>query len=148
MATIVENTEQRTARVNRLVTKSVDKFNAALDEFARTIAPSELVKLQRRIVIEALRRIVLKTPVDTGRARGNWRVDIGTIDPVTTEMTDKQGAAVIREGIQKLRAIGFGQTVFISNSLDYIVFLEDGSSQQAPNGMVRLTLQELEQIFP
>lgn len=145
---IVEDTDARIRRVNAEVSDRVDVFNAKLGEYAETISPSLLVKLHRKIVIEALRRVVLKTPVDTGRARGNWIVSVGSIDTSTRDVADPSGDKVISEGRKVLASIGFAQVVWISNSLDYIVFLEDGSSKQAPNGMVKVTLAELEQIFP
>ncbi len=61
--------------------------------------------------------IVRDTPVDTGKARGAWEINFIKKDDTSTK-------------------------VRISNSVDYIVFLEFGSSRQAPNGMVRINIEK------
>jgi len=80
----------------------------------------------------------MKTPVDTGRARGNWQLTID--DPAVLE---KYSDRPIEEGMATLKTLGIFQVVFITNNVPYIVYLEKGSSSQAPNGMVEITLQEL-----
>jgi hypothetical protein len=50
-----------------------DEFAAQLDQF-KSYARESAVMLYAGIVLEGYRRIVQKTPVDTGRARANWMV--------------------------------------------------------------------------
>ena len=72
-----------------------------------------------------------------GRARGNWFVD--------TDVTNKKGRAIKNKGANYVatnlpRQI-IGTTLFLYNNLPYINRLEFGShSQQAPRGMVRVSL--------
>jgi len=111
----------------------------------------ELISLQKQLVIELLRRVILKTPVDTGRARGNWQIGVGSI-PKSKEDKQAQGdqaeaGEIVASALIKLKALGFGQIVWVSNNLDYILFLEDGGSTQAPEGMLKVSLLELEEIF-
>ena len=68
--------------------ESLAQFNKSIDDFARKI-PGKVSALQKKIVLEALKRIVERTPVDTGRARGNWQVTIGTPARGVVEDSDK-----------------------------------------------------------
>ena len=42
------------------------------------------------------------------------------------------------------RITGKGDVIYITNNVDYINELDKGSSQQAPNGMVSLTINEVQ----
>lgn len=79
------------------------------------------------------------TPVDTGRARGNWQIGIGN-DP-TSELERKGYAG--GEELQKLDNLESEETIYISNNLSYIRRLEYGWSKQAPQGMVGVTVSHL-----
>jgi hypothetical protein len=155
---MAENTEQRLARVNNTVTSSVSVFNRLMiDSFS--IIKDDLVTLQKRIVLEVLRRVVLRTPVDTGRARGNWQIEVGSIpkgetgklakgeDAEAASIGSAQGGQVIADGLAKLKQLGFSEVVWIANNLEYVVFLEDGSSGQAEAGMLEITLLEVSETF-
>lgn len=141
-----ENTEARLNRINKTLAKNVRHFSSMLEDVAKNIVPAELVNLQRQLVLDLLSRVVLKTPVDTGRARGNWQVEVGNLPAGVVETT--QGPSeIIEAGMKKLASLGFGQIVWVANNLEYVTFLEDGSSAQAPRGMLSLSLAELETIF-
>lgn len=102
--------------------------------------------IMRRTALDALTRIVLKTPVDTGRARGNWFVQIGGAGDMVTETTDKAGGPTIALGdavIGSYRQRDDLPVISIYNNLPYINRLEHGWSKQAPNGMVSVTVAEL-----
>ena len=124
------------------VSEFIGEIDVALDQM-----DADVNAFVRRICLEALSRIVLKTPVDTGRARGNWNVGIGEIDETTDfELFDKTGSKSLRRGGKEIgkyaREDGF-PNVYISNNLPYANRLENGWSKQAPKGMVALTAIEL-----
>lgn len=99
----------------------------------------------RRAAIAADQAIVLGTPVDTGRARANWIVSIGSPDLTTNDNTDPGGDAAIQQGVATINGWKVGRgSIFLSNSLPYIVPLEEGSSAQAPNGMTKFAIQAAE----
>jgi hypothetical protein len=84
--------------------------------------------------------IVKTTPVDTGRAKGNWLPSIGS--PITEEIDrlDPTGEAVMNE-IASVVPLKAGQVVWLSNNVHYIQKLEYGHSPQAgPHAMVRLNV--------
>lgn len=81
-----------------------------------------------------LRDVVIATPVDTGRARGNWVIGVTT--PVIEQFDnfDKTGGETIRRGATRIgdaRAIKY-PTINLTNSLPYVTRLNQGWSQQAP----------------
>jgi len=82
--------------------------------------------------------VVLATPVDTGRARANWRASSGSSDFKTYESVDFNSA------LTQARAVIEGDrtgVIYITNNLDYIGSLNDGSSAQAPAGFVEQAVQ-------
>ncbi|QDP65865.1 MAG: hypothetical protein Unbinned7865contig1001_64 [Prokaryotic dsDNA virus sp.] len=102
------------------------------------------------IGLTAFRGVVQKSPVDSGRFRGNWNASIGEPNFTTTETVDPSGSATISAATTTLGAYdatdGF-PAINISNGLPYGPRLEDGYSGQAPNGMVALTITEIEAQF-
>jgi hypothetical protein len=93
--------------------------------------------------------LVDRTPVDTGRAKGGWQVGGGERPPdsLTKEHVDPDGAATKATGQAIIAAIPAFMPVFISNYVEYITALEDGHSQQAPNGMMAATLNQLMEMM-
>lgn len=100
----------------------------------------------RKISLELFSRVILKTPVDTGRARANWQVAIGGAPDGTLELEDKSGTATISAATATASGLRAGDVIFLVNNLPYIQRLEDGYSGQAPAGMVGLSIQEFQQI--
>ena len=129
-----------------MTTNNLAQFNSEITQFARSI-PGKVTLLQKKIVLEALRRLVQKTPVDTGRARGNWQVTIGEPAEGKFDQTDKKGDATIAKGLAALAGLPDMQVIWISNNIDYIEELEHGHSGQAPDGMWAVTIAELRNMF-
>lgn len=126
-----------------------DAFNFALDlrKFADSI-PVEMVKpVVQKLAMHALRGVVMKSPVDTGRFRGNWNVAVNRIDYSVTAETDKSGGSVIAKGAAIIASAEPDQAICISNNVPYAVALEFGHSKQAPAGIVALTFAELESMI-
>lgn len=107
----------------------------------------------RKVAIELQTSMILKSPVDTGRFRANWQCGIGAVDQsVSFELSKGSRSKNKRskiatsdaKGRTELKLEGWkpGQTIFLTNSLPYANRLENGYSDQAPAGMVRLTVQE------
>ncbi len=85
--------------------------------------------------------VVLATPVDTGKARSNWQVGVGApaegvVSPYAPgkrlgigETGNANGA--INAGMAVIRYSDPDQPLFISNNVEYIGKLNDGSSAQS-----------------
>ena len=96
------------------------------------------------IAMDSLRGVVLKSPVDTGRFRGNWIVSVDSPNLTETQQTDVNGSATINKGMAAVEAFDINNSrIYIQNNLPYGNRLENGWSKKAPNGMVALTLSEI-----
>jgi len=107
---------------------------------------SKLDLATRQIALHIFSRIILKSPVDTGRFRGNWQLAIGSAPDGTLELDDKTGTATITKGTATSLGMNAGDIIYFANNLPYAQRLEGGYSQQAPAGMVALTVQEFQSI--
>lgn len=102
-------------------------------------------KITRAATLDFFSGTIKDTPVDTGRARGNWQTSTGVPVDGTIERDDQSGAAATAEVVAKTPA-GAGQETFMTNNLPYIERLENGYSHQAPAGMVRRNLARVQRI--
>lgn len=93
-------------------------------------------KVTRRIGLDITRRVVLATPVDEGRARGNWQVEVNSMPTGETGINDPSGAQAIGAAATAVSAAPDYSTINIANNVPYIGKLNDGSSQQAPANFV------------
>jgi len=123
-------------------------FKRDLNKFADSIGVKTETVL-KKISLQTFTGVVQKTPVDSGRARASWVIGIekpvnSPVLPENQEFDPQQAADFSFQEISELNNLGPESTVFISNSLPYIEVLEEGSSQQAPEGMVAITLFEIE----
>ena len=96
-------------------------------------------------MIELFNRVIQKSPVDTGRFRANWNCSIGSPDLSTSQAIDPSGSGAISKANSTVVSYTLnGQSVFLTNNLPYADRLENGWSKQAPNGMVRLSVMEIQ----
>lgn len=87
-----------------------------------------------------------KTPVDTGRAQCNWHTSINSPEPYIKDVdgtSDSPTPPMLMPEMDKIKSAKAEDTIYIQNNLPYIVGLEYGRSIQSPQGMVRLTMQEV-----
>ncbi len=124
--------------------------NAAFKrDFARIIARTQekAETVVRRAALDLFGSMVERSPVDTGRFRGNWQVGIGSVNTNTNSGDDKSGSDAQARAGRVVQSVKIGQTVYLSNSLPYARRLEFGYSNQSPGGMVRLTVLEYQQFI-
>jgi len=132
---------------------------ANLNEFPRRIRArasqvgSNVTKTVRRVAITADAAVVLGTPVDTGRAKSNWIVQLNApaeevIDAYSpgeagsTEGQNVQAALDQGEAVISRYQSGEGVEIHITNNLPYIQRLNDGYSDQAPANFVEEAILE------
>jgi hypothetical protein len=84
----------------------------------------------RRITLELFSGIIAATPVDTGRARGNWQTSVGSPTSGVIDRDDLTGAAAIAEARDKMG--GAGKVTYLTNNLPYIQVLEYGGYPNPP----------------
>jgi len=124
------------SEVSKLIEKHTTINGAALrDEFSASI----------------LQKMARDTPVDTGRATGNWTAQAGSPDLTPKRFRDQSKSATItRQRAEKaIRAASDKDDIFISNAVQgedeetgaftgegYIIDLERGKSIQSAAGMM------------
>lgn len=100
--------------------------------------PDRADQITRQVALAADRQVVLSTPVDTGRARGNWQPSLGSPAEGTLEVGQaRDEATAVVAGYVGGRP---DSVIFITNNLPYIVPLNNGSSQQAPPEFVAIAI--------
>ena len=116
----------------------------------------------RGVYLSGLKNIVQETPADTGRARNNWFLSVGSPSNKKTTSGSLQGVNSLTQS-GKMPKVVLGKVLYFTNNLPYIKTLEyggypkpvkkgslingkyqklsrNGFSLQAPKGWVRSTL--------
>lgn len=125
----------------------------------------------RRILTQIAIGVVERSPVDTGHFRANWRYAVGAPDLTVTDDCDPTGDATLSRMLGQIETAKCTDLHFITNSLPYAQVIEyglypnppkhgswvkgqgyviksvDGFSQQAPVGVVRVTMLEMQQYI-
>tara|TARA_B100000768_G_C10935098_1_gene231269 strand:- start:102 stop:488 length:387 start_codon:yes stop_codon:yes gene_type:complete len=116
-------------------------FSAEIKSFnARAL---EAVGVAREGIITSLyNSVILDTPVDTGRAIGNWQTSAEQPKLNTIERVGESGAlAEVRQNMTE-------GTMYLTNNLPYIERLEYGYSKiKSPDGMVRKNIARMGSII-
>jgi len=124
-------------------------FNRVLQQFTRH-HKARVWDVLRKVAFDVIRAVAIRTPVDTGRARAAWVAFLErngvTAPPVKSKHADNKA---IEEGRKSAswRFSKLANTITVTNGVHYITALEFGSSQQAPEGMLRRTLAEFKGRF-
>lgn len=108
-------------------------------------ANANMETIMKRVAFELFRNIVNRTPVDTGRARANWQLGIDKMPTSVVDGNYDDMAGMYQSFVRAKSAIfqvNGVKSIFIINNLEYIIPLEYGTSKQAPQGMVRITVAE------
>jgi len=122
-------------------------FNVAMEAAAKKVAGDE-IKFYQSVCLEVFIRIIMRTPVDTGRARGNWQIEINQMAEGTVEEYSKEDddLTVILKQDSKLSSIQAFSVVHITNNVEYVYYLEyEKRSSQHPEGMVEVTVAEMKE---
>ena len=129
------------------VTINAAEFNRGLDNWMRQFKVDS-DKAMRHIASKLFENIIRRTPVDTGWARGNWYPSLNA--RLETKPGDRPfDAANVppSDPAQVVAAGKAGDVFWLQNGVPYIGNLENGTSQQAPEGMVKLSIAEAREFF-
>jgi hypothetical protein len=95
-------------------------------------ATDDVNRIYKQGVDNLFNAIIKRTPIDTGNAINGWWKAVGQVATSAGGTLDK---------------LTIKDDAFLSNNVEYIQRLEYGHSQQAPDGMVRLTIAEANVYF-
>lgn len=119
-------------------------FASDLAKFAK-LTNSSLDETGRAITLELFGSVIKDTPVDTGRARGNWQTSLGA--PKDGEINRDGAGPALAEVASESAKFGMGKVIYLANGLPYIYRLEFlGWSKQAPAGMARRNVARIQSI--
>ena len=122
-------------------------FALDLSKIEKAIS-GDIAEFIQQSVFEIYRGVTFKSPVLTGRFKGNWNVSVGSPifndDENATSTPYHENASNVTDGslTNYLLQIDGTKPVYITNGLPYAARLETGYSKQAPVGMVDVTLTE------
>jgi hypothetical protein len=116
-------------------------FHKALKKFkVDSLEKAEAVF--QKVALDMSRRIIMRTPVDTGRARANWQAGVNARPSTSAVSVDKSGRQTTSAVKGTASELKVGDVFSLVNNVAYIVPLEFGHSKKAPHGMVRITVAE------
>lgn len=121
-------------------------FQSDIQKFVKKTG-ANMDEVFQKVAFDISKSVIKRTPVDSGRLKGNWQSSISSAKTGTLERLDKSGNASTSEAQAVIGGLKAGDTFFIVNNLPYAKAIEEGHSPQAPQGMVRLTVLEYKQMI-
>lgn len=121
-------------------------FERSIENFIKKAKKNpELVV--RQVTIKLYSAIIMASPVDTGRFRMNWQATVD--NPATGVLIgdDPSGSRAIGRISQFVASSAKWDEFRLTNNLPYAERLEFGWSQQAPSGMVRVTVSRFQRLI-
>lgn len=83
--------------------------------------------------------------IEPGLARGSWVLSLNNQVNYSFDNYDKEGTESLKRAQSTLQGIKLGDTIIINNSLDYIMYLENGNSTQQPQGIRKPAIEQIKQ---
>ncbi|WP_010116834.1 hypothetical protein [Acinetobacter sp. P8-3-8] len=97
----------------------------------------------KKIVGETLQQVVVRSPVMDGEYRASHKVTLDSPQGTYEKGFDLSGGATLSEGLKVASTAKIGGLVYIQTLSPYGTRLENGWSQQAPNGVYALSYQSV-----
>ncbi len=117
------------------------EFDKAIDSVMANVEKGIRDEVMAKVAMDTLRNFQRITPRKTGRARAGWNT---TVDQPPSEWAPDAGFKSYKPtSFNGDSTIKFDSVINFSNNVEYIVFLEEGRSQQAPGGMIQPVLSRL-----
>lgn len=117
----------------------------------------KLSKTASAVATSLVEELTIITPVDTSKAISNWQVTLDTPsaseidahypgeDGSTKSQSANQARSLASAVLKKKRP---KQTIYISNTAEYIRDLEEGSSKQAPAHFIKSAVEQAKLDIP
>ena len=123
-------------------------FNLALERYTR----QDVLEFQKGrmtvIALEVMKGLTELTPVDTGRAKGNWQFTVGgpaegeveRLDPSAAGTPSLAGQVDVLTKAQEWKP---GDWMWFHNGVPYIGVLNDGTDTREAHHMLELTVERI-----
>lgn len=133
---------------------TANEFGIALNKFKALVRKRHVdaVKATAKAVHV---QVVNVCPIDTSRAKSNWQMTLETPASQEVPFVEGRGGSSLGEALsittenrkQALSRYRFGQDVWVSNVVPYIVLLDDGKSPQYPGGFTLDAIQAAKTVL-
>lgn len=97
----------------------------------------------KKIVGETLQQVIVRSPVMDGEFRASHKVTLDRPQNAYEKGFDLSGGATLAEGLKVASTVKIGGLVYVQTLSPYGTRLENGWSQQAPNGVYALSYQSV-----
>jgi hypothetical protein len=131
------------------IARNAAEFSRQLSQLSHYV-DGNIERVIRKACIDLYRRIVERTPIYTGLAKISWGLSTTGYAPEygeDFEPTYNEILNIVERNVRDFRFTVNDNMVTIVNNLEYIEYLESGSSRQAPTGMVAISLAEFNAHF-
>lgn len=137
----------RIQKANARVVRNTKEAQQAMDELF-TAAMGDIKEEILAVIADCYSRLVVRTPVDTGRARVSWHItgdqDEWKPDPGDYPEARENVSSIIEKEIRKLQlSLSESDIVYIMSNIEYMLPLEAGWSKKQGGGFIALFLTEL-----
>ena len=97
----------------------------------------------KKIVGETLQQVIVRSPVMDGEYRASDKVTLDSPQNTYEKGFDLSGNETLNQGLKVASTAKIGGLVYIQTLSPYGTRLENGWSQQAPNGVYALSFQSV-----
>lgn len=137
----------RIKEANARVVRNTKEAQQVMDELL-TAAMGDIKEAILAAISDCYSRLVVRTPVDTGRARASWHIageqDEWKPAPGDYPEARENVSSIIEKEIRKLQlSLSESDIVYIMSNIEYMLPLEAGWSKKQGGGFIALFLTEL-----
>ncbi|MCK5606313.1 HK97 gp10 family phage protein [Candidatus Pacearchaeota archaeon] len=100
---------------------------------------SNIKDLNKAAAFKFLAKVIKAVPVDTGYLRYNFQIDHEPDSEVLNVSRGKDEVIPVPE----IPDIKSSDMIWVYNNVEYLVWVEHGSSDQAPDGFLRIALEQV-----
>lgn len=130
------------------MSSNVREFTIGVRDYAKKGVPQAVGDVRDAIALEGLKGLVMLSPVDTGRLRGNWQTTVGEPAEGETGVLDPTGGATIEAGTVMISAAADPFVpVWLHNGLYYAAFVNNGTEKMPAVHMLEQTVARLRRIL-
>jgi len=97
----------------------------------------------KKIIGEVIQQVIVRSPVMDGEFRASHKVTLDAPQNTYEKGFDLSGGKTLAEGLKIASTAKIGGLVYIQTLSPYGTRLENGWSQQAPNGVYALSFQSV-----